>query len=245
MAGSLPEDTRGIIDPAAMMRHVDFARFPAGDALDGLVEWFWSVAWDLPAGSVLDQQVLNHPAGNISVGTLDDGGVRLDPPEGRVYGVATGVSERHIAANGWTVAARTTVGGLGVFLDAPAKTATDAQLTFATALPGIDGAGAVSVVSVESENEARVDVLRTVLGDLVSRREPVLVSEAREIWAVARLAEHDRSVCRVEAAEAARAAINLGKQWQGWATVAAELGYADQAHLGTSPSAYLARTTNQ
>ncbi|MGB5756884.1 MAG: hypothetical protein WBM50_08220, partial [Acidimicrobiales bacterium] len=113
MAGPLPDDTRGIIDPVAMMRHVDFTRSPAGDVLDGLIEWFWSVAWEFPAGSVLDQQVLNHPAGNISIGTLDDTGIPLDPPQGRMYGVMTGLSHRHLSGGGWTVAARTAVGGLG------------------------------------------------------------------------------------------------------------------------------------
>jgi transcriptional regulator GlxA family with amidase domain len=56
----------------------------------------------------------------------------------------------------------------------------------------------------------------------------------------------------IEAAEAARTANRRGDQWRGWAVVAAELGYADQAHLtrdfrrhlGTSPSAYLARATS-
>ena len=289
MTGPLPDDTRGIIDPAAMMRHVDFARFPAGDVLDGIVGWFWSVAWDLPAGTALDQQVLNHPAGNISIGTLDDAGIPLDPPQGRVYGVMTGLSHRHLTERGWTVAARTTVGGLGVIIGAPARTAADAQLTLTEALTGIDGPGVVADVCAETDNEARIAVLRRALEELVCHRDPALVAEARDVRKVAAIAEHDRSVCRVEqlaeaagtsirtlqrlfdthvgitpsfvirrwriieAAEAARAAIDGGRHWRGWATVAAELGYADQAHLtrdfrthlGTSPSAYLARATRR
>ena len=55
----------------------------------------------------------------------------------------------------------------------------------------------------------------------------------------------------IEAAEAARDAAQRGAQWRGWAAVAAELGYADQAHLtrdfrrhlGVSPSAYAQRNT--
>ena len=55
----------------------------------------------------------------------------------------------------------------------------------------------------------------------------------------------------IEAAEAARTALDGGADWRGWASVAAELGYSDQSHLtrdfrrhlGTSPSAYLARAT--
>lgn len=287
MAGPLPKDTRGIIGPAEMLEHVDFARYPAGDVLDGLIEWFWAVAWKLPDGVSHDQQVLNHPAGNISIGTIDDAGVPLDPAEGRVYGVASSVSSRHLSGLGWTVAGRTSVGGLGVFLDAPAKSAADAQLDFHHGLPGLKDAGVVERVSAVSLNEGRVDQLRTALEELVAERSPARVAEAREVAAIAGLAEHDRSVCRVEhlaaaanvsvrtlqrlfdehvgaspsfvirrwriieAAEAARAGNSDGSAdgtaWKGWATVAAELGYSDQAHLtrdfrnhlGMSPSVYL------
>lgn len=288
MAGpcTIPDDTRGIIDPVAMMRHVDFSRSPVDGDLAGLVEWFWSVAWDLPAGVVHDQQVLNHPAGNLSVGTLDDTGVPLDPPEGRVYGVMTGLSHRHLTEAGWTVAARTTVGGLGVLLDAPARAATDAELPLG-AVPGLDSAAVVAAVCAEADNDSRTNALRLALEEVVGRRDPAVVAEAREVARVATVAEHDRSVCRVqqladaagtsvrtlqrlfdvhvgvspsfvirrwriiEAAEAGRAAIDRGERWRGWAAVAAELGYADQAHLtrdfrrhlGTSPSSYLARAT--
>lgn len=50
----------------------------------------------------------------------------------------------------------------------------------------------------------------------------------------------------IEAAEAARTAIDTDGEWSGWASVAAELGYADQAHrhLGTSPGAYFARAAS-
>ena len=268
-----------------MMRVVDFGRYPAGDALTGLVEWFWSVAWDLPEGAVHEQQVLNHPAGNISIGTLDDAGVPLDPPEGRVWGVQSAISHRRLTLAGWTVAARTSVGGLGVFLDGPACAATDAKLSLDDALPGLDSLRVIGEVADIDENERRVDRLRGELEALVDRRDPALVAESRQVVEVATLVEHDRTLCRVEqlasaagvstrslqrlfdlhvgaspsfvirrwriieAAEAARQASERGGEWRGWATVAAELGYADQAHLirdfrrhlGVSPSAYVAR----
>lgn len=63
------------------------------------------MAWDLPARAVHDQQVLNHPAGKISIGMLGDSGVPLAPSEGRVYGVHGGISHRHLMLAGWTVAA--------------------------------------------------------------------------------------------------------------------------------------------
>jgi AraC-like DNA-binding protein len=278
-----PSDTRGIVDPAAMMRHVAFERYPAGEALEGIVEWFWSVAWELPAGFVHDQYVLNHPAGNISIGTLDDRGVPLDPPEGRVYGVQQGLSRRRLTASGWTVAARTAVGGLGVFLDGPAKPANDAELALA-AIPGLDGGAVIADVTAAEDNATRTERLRVALSDAIRQRSPDLVAEAREVVRVARLAERDRTVRRVEqladaagvsvrtlqrlfdhhvgaspsfvirrwriidAVEEAKLAVERREEWRGWAAVAADLGYADQAHLtrdfrehlGMPPTDYLA-----
>ena len=264
MTGQLPDDTRGIVDPSAMMDVVDFARHPAGAQLDGLVEWFWSVAWNLPLDASHDQQVLNHPAGNLSVGTIDDAGVPLDPAEGRVYGVQTGVSHRHLTGAGWTVAARTTVGGLGALLGRSAREAADRQLDLGEAIPDLDHE-LVATISGIADNEARVEQLRTAIESVIERRDPVLVAEAREVVELARVTEHDRTLCRVEqlatlagvsvrslqrlfdthvgaspsfvirrwriieAAEAARAADEEGRPWRGWAEVAAELGYADQA----------------
>lgn len=275
-------DMRGIVRPDAMLRVVDFARDEPGEVLEGLVEWFWSVAWDLSEGQSHDQEVLTHPAGNISIGTIDDAGVPLAPAEGRVYGVQTRMSRRHLTVAGWTVAARTSVGGLGALLDAPARSITDARRDLGAALPGLDEGVVLRSVRREPTNEARVDVLRDALTAMVERRDPALVAEARDIVAVARHAEVDRSIRRVEqlasvagvsvrslqrlfdqhvgvspafvirrwriieTAEAARLAITAGAAWPGWATLAAEIGYADQAHLtrdftrhiGVSPAAY-------
>lgn len=284
MNPDLPTDTRGIVDPGAMLDLVDFARHPAGEALDGLVEWFWSVAWDLPAGTTHDQQVLNHPAGNISVGTIDDAGVTLDPAQGRLYGVQRALSLRRLRGTGWTVAARTTVGGLGVFLDGPARNAADRQLTL-EAIPGLDGAELTEQVITTEGNGERVDRLREGLSEVVARRDAAVVAEAREVVDLVGVIEHDRTICQVEqlarqvgvsvrslqrlfdlhvgaspsfvirrwriieAAEAARSATESGMGWRGWAAVAAELGYADQAHLsrdftstlGVPPTAYVER----
>jgi AraC-like DNA-binding protein len=230
---------------------------------------------------------VNHPAGNISIGTLDDRGVPLDPPEGRVYGVQQGLSRRRLSNAGWTVAARTAVGGLGVFLDGPAKPANDAELPL-SAIPGLDAGDVIASVSTHDHNATRTERLRDALAAVVERRSPDLVHEAREVVRVARLAERDRSVRRVEqlaeaagvsvrtlqrlfdlhvgaspsfvirrwriidAVEEAKLAVERREAWRGWAAVAADLGYADQAHLtrdfrdhlGMPPSDYLAMITH-
>ena len=285
MPDDIPDDTRGIVDPAAMMQVVDFDRYPAGDRLDGLIEWFWAVAWDLPDGAVHQQQVLNHPAGHISIGTIDDAGVPLEPADGRVYGVLSSISQRRLVGRGWTVAARTSVGGLGVLLNGPAKAAADRQLAFSDALVGLDGHAVIADVNRMDGTTERVARLRSALEELVGSRSTAAVDEARAVVEVATMAESDRSICRVEqlaaaagvsvrslqrlfdthvgaspsfvirrwriieAAEAARAAVTGGNDWPGWSVVAAELGYADQAHLardfrrhlGVPPSVYVSR----
>lgn len=267
-----------------MLRIVEFDRSPAGDALDGLVEWFWSVSWALPDDVVHDQQVLNHPAGNISIGTLDDTGVRLDPAQGRVYGVQRGLSHRRLAGSGWTVAARTTVGGLGALLDAPARSVENAERPL-DALAGLAADALVVRVRDLAHNDERVEQLRSALSDMIEQRNPAMVAEARDVVSMTALAERDRTVCTVEqlarrsgvsvrslqrlfdihvgaspsfvirrwriieAAEAASKAAADDQPWRGWAEVAAELAYSDQAHLsrdfqlhlGVSPSAYVAR----
>ena len=149
----LAADTRGIIDPATMARHVTLTRYPAGAVLDGLVEWFWAVRWEFPPGHEHVQRVLNHPTGHISVGTAHQQGAVADVPVGRVYGVITELSHRRLRDTGWTVAAKTTTGGLGALLGRPARTVTDRELTLDEAFPAAEaalaleqGAGEVDMV---------------------------------------------------------------------------------------------------
>jgi len=48
------------------------------------------------------------------------------------------------------------------------------------------------------DTEPRTDALREGPGSLIACRDPAMIAEAQEVVAVAALAEHDRSVCRVE-----------------------------------------------
>lgn len=218
-----------------MFEVVDFQRYPAGPSLEGLVAWLWSVSWALPPGTVHDQQVLNHPAGHISVGTIDDAGVPLDPAEGRVYGVLDRLSHRRLTGAGWTVAARSTVGGLGVLLDQPARNATGRQLSLGEALPGIDPDlvpavnAAVDAHGTAAGIAAGVERLRAGLEAVVGQRPSALVEEARWVVEVARLAETDRTVCRVEQL-AERACVSVRS-----------LQRRFDRHVGASPSFVIRR----
>lgn len=259
----IPADTRGIIDPATMVRHVDFERFPAPPELEGLVDWFWSVRWDLRLGFVHRQAVVAQPGVNISVGVAPPPGPH--PPPGPyplrivVNGVPTRLGVRTLTGRGWNLAAKTTTGGFGAWVD-DAKALTDRVLP-AEQLLGLDAdVLARSCAEVPpAEGAAR---LGAALAELLVARDPERIALARVVARVATIAERDRRIRRVEqlaelAAVTPRtlqrmfaSCAGVGPTWVirrarlldaaelvrdgsnvDWAAVATELGYADQAHL--------------
>ena len=264
MSSSGPEpverDSRGIIDPWLMRQRVQLTRYPAGPALDGLVDRFWAVRWDLPPGTVHRQQVLTHPGANVSVGHANaaPGQCEPGPVEARLYGVARSLSTRVLAGRGWAVAALTWPGGLGAFISGSAAELTDRVVPLGQAL-GTDEVVLLRQVTAEPDEAARVALLAAALEKAVDpeRREPAL-----SVAEVARLAESDRTVRRLgdlceRSGLGQRTLQRMFLQYAGvsptwvirryrlleaaetvregkpvsWAGIAAALGYADQAHL--------------
>ena len=270
-------DSRGILDPWLLRQRVRLTRYPPTPALDGLVDRFWAVAWDLPDGTVHRQQVLTHPGANLSVGHADGAaaGGRAVPVEARLNGVARGLTTRTLVGQGWAVAALTRPGGLGAFVSGSASDFTDRVVPLGPAI-GADEPALLRELAAESDQAARAARLARVLERAV---DPSRAGPARQVAEVARLAETDRSIRRLadlcdragvgqrtlqrlflhyagvsptwvvrryrllEVAETVRAGGPVS-----WAEVAANLGYADQAHLitefraatGQTPAAYAA-----
>jgi AraC-like DNA-binding protein len=253
-------DSRGILDPWLLRQRVQLTRYPAGPVLDGLVDRFWAVRWDLPPGTVHQQQVLTHPGANVSIGHANGtpGQPQPGPVEARLYGVARGLSTRVLAGQGWTVAALTWPGGLGAFITGSAAELTDRVVPLGQAL-GTDEAVLLRQVTAEPDEAARVALLAAALEQAVDpdRREPAL-----SVATVARLAESDRTVRRLadlceRSGLGQRTLQRMFLQYAGvsptwvirryrlleaaemvregrpvsWAEIAAALGYADQAHL--------------
>ncbi len=253
-------DTRGILDPWLLRQRVQLTRYPAGPALDGLVDRFWAVRWDLPPGTIHQQQVLTHPGANISVGHANGqpGQRQPGPVEARLYGVARGLSTRILVGRGWTVAAMTRPGGLGALVSRSAAEFTDRVVPLGQAF-GTDEAALLRQVTAEPDEAARVGLLAAALEQAVDPGRKVAAASVAE---VAGLAEADRTVRRLgdlcERAGAgprtlqrmflryagvsptwvirryrlleAAESVREGKSVS-WAEVAAGLGYADQAHL--------------
>lgn len=263
MTDPTPADTRGILAPQEMMRHVDFARYPAVEALEGLISWCWSVRWNLRFGFRHAQQVLSHPQINVSVGIGPPDGP--EPPPGPyrlqcvVNGVNTALSTRVLTGEGWNLAAKTTTGGFGAWID-DVRTLNDRAVPLGRLL-GLDDDALAEACADASFGEAAV-ILQNELAAQLERRDPVRIELAREVARVAEVAEVDRTVRRVEQLASlagvtertlqrmfascagvsplwvvrrfrlidAAEMVRDGAQVD-WAEVAAALGYADQAHL--------------
>lgn len=211
----MPADTRGILAPTRMFRNVDFRRHPAPVALGGLVDWLWSVHWDFPVGRVHRQQLVAQPGVNVSVGTAPPPGEH--PPPGPypltavVNGVATRLTSRTLTGAGWNLAAKTSTGGFGAWVD-DVQALTDRYLPASGILPG-----ALAGVTP-----------RTLQRSFAS------CAGVGPTWVIRRFR-------LIDAAERVRDGADPD-----WAGLAAELGYADQAHLtrdftetlGRPPTAY-------
>ena len=188
-------DSRGILDPWLLRQRVRLSRYPAGPVLDGLVDRFWAVRWDLPPGTAHRQQVLTHPGANVSVGHANGerGQRQPGPVEARLYGVARGLSTRVLVGQGWTVAALMRPGGLGAFVSGSAADFTDRAVPLGQAL-GTDEAALLRRVTAGPDEAARVALLEAALEHAVNPERKVPAARVAE---VARLAEADRAVRRL------------------------------------------------
>jgi AraC-like DNA-binding protein len=269
-------DSRGILNPAGLQRMVHLTRLPPGRELAGLVDRFWSVEWDLPSGVRHSQQVLTHPCANLSVGHADARAGAPGRIEARLNGVSRDLTTRVLAGRGWAIAAMTTPGGLGAFLTEPASAYVDRVVPLGPALgldeaklteeasdqpdpqgradtlarylarvietadaQRVSGARQVAEVAKIAETDRSVRQLghlcdRTGLGARTLQRLFLRHAGVPPTWVL-------RRYRLMDAAEAVRAG-----QAVEWAALAADLGYADQAHLirefraatGQTPAAY-------
>jgi AraC-like DNA-binding protein len=254
------KDSRGILDPWLLRQRVRLTRYPAGGVLDGVVDRFWAVRWNLPPGTTHRQQVLTHPGANFSIGCRNGrpGDTQAGPVEARLNGVARGLTTRLLVGQGWAVAAMTRPGGLGAFITDRAADLTDRVVPLGPAI-GVDDAELVRQVTAEPDEAARIGLLAAALERAL---DPERARPAGQVAAIAGLAESSRDVRRLadlceRAGVGQRTVQRMFLQYAGvsptwvirryrlleaaeavregrrvsWAEVAAGLGYADQAHL--------------
>lgn len=195
-----PEDSRAILHPGVMAQRVHFERFPVGPAFEGVLDWCWSVEWDLPTGERQAQETLSLPAVNISVGTTPPPG--LDPPPGpyavspRVVGVATRRTTRVLSGQGWNVAAKASVGGFGALYAGRVADLCDLELPMGDVLP-VDAATLGERMAAASDGRARAGILVDALAPVLDRANPERRKLAREVAGIAAVAEQRPEMVRV------------------------------------------------
>ncbi|MET8249830.1 AraC family transcriptional regulator [Micromonospora sp. NPDC005197] len=259
-------DSRGILDPARLLREVRFRRHLPAEPLREWVEHYWLIDWTLSAP--FEQRVVPHPAVNVvfrSDGASDRDGDAAEA--GEVAGVGRDLFRITLTGTGRVCGIQFRPGGFHPFwrrsvaeltgrrLPLPAGRLTrpahpvcagsdsdrcralDAALT--AWAPDPDPAAAEAVRLAES---IRAD--RTVLRvDEFAARHGVPVRRLQRLFTECVGVGPKWVIRRYRLQEAVERAAGAPLDWAG---LAATLGYSDQAHLvrdftavaGVSPAAY-------
>ncbi|MFD2763829.1 helix-turn-helix domain-containing protein [Micromonospora eburnea] len=253
------QDSRGILDPGRLRRQVRFRRRLPAPALRPYVEHYWLVDWALT--EPFDQHVVPHPAVNV-VFQAQAGG----PEIGQVAGVGIELFTVTLHGTGRASGIQFRPGGFRPFWRRPVRELTGLRRPLAQVGPPVEGE---HCAGTDDERCRRLDDLLTAWGpvpDPVAAEATALVEEIRV----------DRSILRVDDFARRHAVstrrlqrlfldhVGVSPKWVirryrlqeaieqaavgpvDWSRVAADLGYADQAHLvreftavaGVSPAAY-------
>ena len=252
--------TRGVLYPARLPQ---FHRLPAPADVTELVAWFWIPEWDIEPGRSSRQEIVAYPALNLVV---DAEGVVLS-------GATTRVSHRDLRGRGWAVGALLRPAAVAALIDDPVSLVDGER---ALDVPGVAELHAAVVAAMAAREGRRERAVEGFSRWLVARvgavEEParqanalmeVLMGEHAALTpeeAATRLAVSVRTLQRMthrhvglspatmirrrrlqEAAQRVREQPDVDL-----ASIAAELGYADHAHLtrdfravlGIAPRAY-------
>jgi AraC-like DNA-binding protein len=237
-------------------------RYPAAPDLDGLVERYWVVSWEVPPGREDSITLLPHPCVNVVL----DGG-RLT-----VHGVGRDRFTYTYRGVGGVFGIKFRPGGFQPFLGRPLAEITDTVLP-AEKLWGPPAAALAERMAAASGVDRRVALVEEFLRE----RRPAHDPQVQVVQRIVAALLHDRTIARVDDVtemfninprtlqrlfqryvgvspkwvlrryrlhEAAAALAR--EQHRPWAEVAAELGYFDQSHfirdftaaIGMTPLAY-------
>ena len=253
--------SRGILFPA---RLPTFRRIEPAAALAEVVRWFWIPEWDIAPGRVSRQHVVAFPACNLVIGSGEVG----------LAGPSTKAGHRDLVGTGWVVGALLRPAATAVFVDDPASIR-DSYRPIDLPTPVIDAVRTPLAGPAPQRYDSAIAAFGAWLAERVPppEAEALLANRMADLLdgdptvrtvedAAGRLHTSARTLQRIakryvglspgamirrrrlqEAAERVRTEPTLDL-----AAVAAELGYADHAHLtndfrtvlGFTPSAYRA-----
>ncbi len=124
----------GVLHPAELARYVDRATTPCLSGASPWVEAWWSLSWDLPAGTHHVGRTLPHPTCHLSLERGDTrDAVGEDPLV--VTGPVTRRFDAELRGTGSVLGVKLRPGGLTALTGVPATTWTDRTLPAADVLP--------------------------------------------------------------------------------------------------------------
>ncbi|WP_139981576.1 helix-turn-helix transcriptional regulator [Nocardioides litoris] len=190
----------GILRPAELARHVQLDRTEPGPATARWVDYHWTLAWDLPEGTVLPSAVVPHPTCNV---TVERGTARRPEAAGAAV-LVTGVTTRRfdvaVAGRGWVHGAKLRPGALVALTGADARALVDATVPGADLLPAgvhdalaeLDGlAHPVEPAAAAAATDAALSVLAAGTPGADEAAYALLIEVVAEMLA-------DRSLVRVD-----------------------------------------------
>lgn len=262
-------DTRGIVDAAGLLAHVDFRRPEPAEPLRHHVEQYWLIDWNLSEPYV--SHVVPHPAVHIVFQQFED-----QDPFVEIAGIQHGLFAQKLEGRGRVCGIKFRPGGFRPFApEHPVTHWTGRRHRRPEVLADIDP----TTILAPPDEKARIAALDAFLLRLDPHPDPqadlamTLVERIRTDRTIRRVADFARaeglSVRLLQRLFAGY--VGVGPKWVilryrihealeraeteravDWAGLAADLGYADQAHLvrdftatvGVSPKAYAANSAN-
>lgn len=258
-------DTRGIVDATELFSRVHFRRREPTPPLRPYLEHYWLIDWDLPQPYA--SHVVPHPSVNIVFQKYAG-----QDPFSEVAGIGLELFTQKLEGRGRVCGIQFRPGGFRPFAPArPVTSLTGQRIRLPEVLP--DSTGAVEDVLTPDDEDARVAALDAFLLSLNPQPDPqadlamALVDHIRADRTIRQVGDfaHAQGMTVRGLQRLFAAYVGVGPKWiilryrihealeqaeasdtVDWAGLAADLGYADQAHLvrdftstvGVPPTAY-------
>jgi AraC-like DNA-binding protein len=241
------QDSRGIVDPAAGLSRFSLDRHAPSEHVARFVGWYWVVSWDLPAGQTYPQHVLPHPVVNLVV----------EPDDALAVGVQRGQTTKRLAGRGRALGVMFRPGGFSPLAPGAMTRLTDRAAHLVDWLGPAAARWADDVRAAPDQQtmvaaaqrflaarlptaphpcEPATALVEQVVADPTLRRVDALAAHAgvSERTLQRLFAQHvgvsPKWVIRRYRIYEAAEAVAHGQDVV-WADLAADLGFADQAHL--------------
>ena len=258
------EGVRGVLRADGAAGRFTLARQACGQDLAPFVDYYWIVRWDLRGEPPYEQSILPHPCVHL---VFEAGGPA-------VYGIDTKIFTRRLTGQGKVLGVRFRPGCFRPFSPAPVSRLNDTVVP-AACLLGRGVASANEAVMAADADAEMSSVAAGLLRELRPRRDPVAEQVAAMVERItadlglrrvgdltAAFGLTERKLQRLfseyvgvspkwvmRRARLHEAALRASSgEAVDWATLARDLGYADQSHLtrdftatiGTPPARYTA-----